>query len=273
MSLNRIDSNFHGQVLTSRSVGGFQLSEITFEPDVSIPLHWHERSFVSLVMRGGYTETHGIRKFVRPTSTLAFHPPALMHADQIHKTGAREFICEFKPIWLAQYQMLSTFLNRPVDTRSGMLVGLGARLYHEFHRVDPISPLVIEGLILELIGELARQNTKARGRVAPRWLKQAKEILRSALPERTSLITVSTVVGVHPVHLAREFRRYYRCTAGEYVRRISIDHACALLSGSDVPLAEIASRIGYSDQSHFTRTFKRLMRMTPTQYRAVVRAR
>ena len=77
---------------------------------------------------------------------------------------------------------------------------------------------------------------------------------------------------MHPVHLAREFRRFQRCTIGEYIRQLRIERACRQLHASDEPLATIASAVGFSDQSHFSRTFKRLIGMTPAGYRATFAA-
>ena len=68
--------------------------------------------------------------------------------------------------------------------------------------------------------------------------------------------------------LAREFRRRFGCSIGDYVRRLRIEFACRELAISDVPLYEIAFAAGFSDHSHFARTFKRATGMTPGAYRA-----
>jgi AraC family transcriptional regulator len=73
-------------------------------------------------------------------------------------------------------------------------------------------------------------------------------------------------VGVHPDHLVHAFRRQYHCTVGEYVRQLRIEFACRQITSSDMPLAEIAVEAGFADQSHFTKTFKRLVGMTPSEF-------
>ena len=64
-----------------------------------------------------------------------------------------------------------------------------------------------------------------------------------------------------------------RLLSGEYIRQLRVEYACRQLSSSSTALAEIASAAGFSDQSHFSRTFKRQIGMTPSQYRAISRAR
>src|SRR5262249_21772677 len=74
---------------------------------------------------------------------------------------------------------------------------------------------------------------------------------------------VAAAVGIHPVHLARVFRYHFGATLGDYVRRLRVEFAARQLITTEETLAGIALAAGFSDQSHFTRTFKRQTGMTP----------
>jgi AraC family transcriptional regulator len=74
-------------------------------------------------------------------------------------------------------------------------------------------------------------------------------------------------VGVHPVHLSRAFRRAYKVNAGDYLHRRRIQQACRILRESTTPIAAIAEELGYTDQSHFSRTFRSITGKTPAKYR------
>jgi AraC family transcriptional regulator len=76
---------------------------------------------------------------------------------------------------------------------------------------------------------------------------------------------------VHPSHLARSFRTYYRESLGGCARRLRLEWAAEKLARSDVPLASLATEAGFVDQSHFTRAFKGQFGMTPARYRAAHR--
>ena len=80
-------------------------------------------------------------------------------------------------------------------------------------------------------------------------------------------------VGVHPVTLARAFRRTFGCTIGEYLRRLRIERAAEQLATGTQPLAEIALAAGFADQSHFSNVFRRRVGMSPSAYRREVRGR
>src|SRR3546814_17031619 len=79
--------------------------------------------------------------------------------------------------------------------------------------------------------------------------------------------------GVHPVHLAREFHRRFGCTVGHYIRQRRIEFACHRLTASRDPLFEVAVEAGFSDQSHLTKPFRRLVGLPPEIGRATGRAR
>ncbi len=105
------------------------------------------------------------------------------------------------------------------------------------------------------------------------WLLQARDLLHDRFSEDLSLSEVAAAVGVHPVHLARVFRKEYGCTLGDYIRKLRVEFACRKLANSETPLAQIALLSGYSDQSHFSNAFRRQMGMTPGEFRRTFRSR
>jgi len=58
----------------------------------------------------------------------------------------------------------------------------------------------------------------------------------------------------------------------DFVRQLRIEYACHELATSELPIVDIALSAGFFDQSHFTRTFKRLTGIVPSQYRQSLRA-
>jgi len=72
--------------------------------------------------------------------------------------------------------------------------------------------------------------------------------------------------------LHRLFRDHVHMTVSAYVMRIRIGAACALLSAEDMPIAHVASEVGYGTIANFERQFNRLQGMTPRDYRAQMRA-
>jgi AraC family transcriptional regulator len=133
--------------------------------------------------------------------------------------------------------------------------------------MDELSHLIVEGLTSEILGEAARYSLKQREPRPLPWLEQARELPHDQFHERLTLSQVAGWVGVHETHVSREFRQYYRSTVGEYIRYLRIEFACRKLSTSGTPLNEIALAAGFTDQSHFAKTFKLYTDMSPATYR------
>jgi AraC family transcriptional regulator len=146
---------------------------------------------------------------------------------------------------------------------------LARRLYRECRRTDDLSPLAVEGLALEVLAEISRPGVADLEKVAPGWVLQIRDLLHDKFQERPSLDDISRVVGIHPAHLARVFRKEFGCTIGDFVRKLRVRHACQQLSTSEAPLARIALDTGFSDQSHFTRVFRQHTGMTPAEFRRI----
>jgi AraC family transcriptional regulator len=269
--MNIRSGRFHGDLLRRTVVAGFTLTERVYTPELKLPEHSHQEPYFCFVLAGSFTEISGQQaRYCRPGSLL-FHPPGEAHSDHFH-TNARCFSLQFGGCGANDPSRWQTKVaGRPLSPPGGRVSQLAARLYREFCMPDPVSGIMIEGLALQMMAETFRQTT-APTRLAPPWLEEAKSILHEQFSDRPSLLNLARSVDVHPVHLAREFRRFYGCTITEYVLQRRLDFACQEMSNSRASLSEIALAAGFFDQSHFTRTFKAQMGMSPNQYRATLSA-
>ena len=270
MSQRLSGGRFYGRLVQRRSAGELILCETRYAPGTELPRHSHEHAYCCLVRQGSYTETYGTRSRTCVPSTVAFHPPGEVHSQRFADAEVWSFNVEFPAAWRQRVGSACAVLNEPTDSRDPALVGLALRLFHEFRHWDPFSPLAAEGLVLELLAAASRLAARAPS-AAPRWLARLEEVLQARFAEALTLAELAGEVGVHPVHLASTFRRQRGCTVGHYLRRLRVDHACRRLADSSDPLAAIALDAGFADQSHFTRTFKRLTGLTPAAYRRLAR--
>ncbi|HZS07506.1 MAG TPA: AraC family transcriptional regulator [Blastocatellia bacterium] len=235
-----------------------------------MPRHEHEPAYFGIVLDGGYSETFGMGLRTREAGPLvtAFHPPGESHSVVFHNRQVRIFRIEIGEAWRRRIEAHSSLPDEPTESSGGVPASLTLRLDGEYQRRDAWSALAIEGLSLEIMAEMARGAAKS-----PRWLEEVRDLLASRPAETHSLEELAAGVGVHPVRLAREFRKRYRSTVGDFVRRLRIEAACKEIAGTDAPLSEIAPAAGFYDQSHFTNTFRRFTGMTPAAYRTACRAR
>jgi AraC family transcriptional regulator len=156
----------------------------------------------------------------------------------------------------------------PKLLQSHETLGLARAIARECISWDESSPMVAEGLCLELLAAAQHKAKTRRAGSVPVWLTQAQELLTDQCAEALSMAAVASTVGVHPAHLARNFSRFFKRTPGEHLRRSRVARAAALLLETDLPLVEIGLRCGFADQSHFTNVFKRQKGLSPAAYRS-----
>jgi len=98
-------------------------------------------------------------------------------------------------------------------------------------------------------------------------LSPAIEEIRMSFGSQLRVPELAKKCGLSVSAFERRFRRDFHLTPTEYVRKVRIHEACRQLLHSDRELAEIAYDSGFSDQSHFTREFRRVMGTSPGTYR------
>lgn len=255
------------RIVKTKDLTNFNLTEAHYPPALRQPRHRHEAASLSFVVAGSYTET--VEKKIRTCQplTLILHPAGESHAVDFHSRPVRILNVSFDSVFRTRLGENSDLLNFPVSRRSKTLAALGTRLFREFSQPDALSPLAIEALVLEILVETTRLKNRETDKKTPRWLAPVKDCLHERFSEPVALEEIAAAAGVHPVHLARVFRRRFGCTIGEYVRGLRVEFARRKLSSTDAPLVEIALSAGFSDQSHLNKTFKTIVGLTPNEYR------
>ncbi|PYT08628.1 MAG: AraC family transcriptional regulator [Acidobacteria bacterium] len=262
---------FLGQTLRAHELADFHITEVFYPNGMHQPEHMHEAALYCFVISGTYIERFGHREEVRLPLAVNFYPTGTSHAESYRAPG-RHLLVELGPRSLASARRFDVKLDRSVSFAGSVATWLFTRIYGEFCNHDSLSSLAIEGMMLELIAETSRR-ARPRERQRPQWLTLVEELLQARFADNLELKHIAALVGRHPAHVARVFRAFKNCTLGEYVRALRIKHAAQRMARTDASLAEIAAATGFSDQSHFSRTFKRQTGLLPSEFRASLRLR
>jgi AraC family transcriptional regulator len=259
---------FFGKTHESIVIESARISKTFYQQGDAQPPHTHARPHLCLTADGTYEEFIGHSKYIFSRGVLTYYHPDQIHSD-VHLTDGVHFIVEVDTRSDSLLETLTPqFIRDPVY--SGKSLALIWRLYEEFTFRDCFSQLILQGLTLELLVESFRKQDAADSiRNRPIWLNPVLGILRSDFSTPPGLSQIANQIGIHPVHLAKTFRRFEGVTVGEYIRRLRIDAAQNKLMAGDEPIVAIALECGFSDQTHFTRVFKKLVGMTPARFRKI----
>ena len=253
-------------------VGGFTITEGIHRNGSELPWHHHETPSICFVLRGAFSEMWRGGSIACTSSTLKITPAGERHWNRFSQGDVRGLLIEPNDATVLAIRPYSAVLDERVSFHGGLMSGMARRVYDEMRRMDAAAPLAIEGLLLELVASASRMREHQSSSGRPRWLEEARDRIHVELADRPTLTGFARSVGVHPVTLARAFRRSFGCTVGEYVRRLRIEHAARQLADTEVSLAEIALAAGFSDQSHFSNLFRRHTGLSPFQFRRAVRS-
>ncbi len=257
----------HGSQIASTSIGGLVLIEAFHAPNLVLPWHMHEHPRMTYLLHGSYVESYKRISHKCKSASVLIKPAGEKHSDHYGEAGARSMIVTL-PTEIAEPEMFACpHLERAYLFQRGETLRIAANLYKEFRSMDSASPLIIEGLVRELIGVVARETSDKLDREIPPWLKMVRERLHDEFPFAPSIAELASAAKVHPDYLSRCFRSHYRMSIGEYARHLRMQWAARELTDSDKPLSEIALGAGFSDQSHFTRIFKQYFQTTPARFR------
>ena len=130
-------------------------------------------------------------------------------------------------------------------------------------------------LAVQLLRQVLAPRQAARGRdgALPRdTLRAVVEYVEAHLDAGPSLGRLAAVARLSPYHFARQFKAATGLPPHQYVILRRVERAKQLLQdGGGLSLAEVAACAGFSDQSHFSHHFKRLVGVTPGQFRTPAR--
>lgn len=258
---------FFGTVCGRLDVAGLVLTETVYDADQEICDHEHADPYSCFVVAGTFHESVAtLASQCHRQGQLIFHPSGEVHSDRFEASGARCFNIQFGARWSEQLEALPVWDRSLFCPASSAATLFAVEALKQFRARDRYSALAIEGLAMGLIAELCRRPQAAFGG-SPAWMQAALDYVHVHFREPFSLRSVALAADVHPVHLARTFRDRRGLSVGGYVRQLRVEYATNQVGGTNRSLSAIALESGFSDQSHFTTVFKKVVGMTPSEYR------
>ncbi|WP_374661799.1 helix-turn-helix domain-containing protein [Inhella sp.] len=257
-----------GLLAQRRSAAGDTLA--LMQPSVpakQLAPHRHDDAHWVLVLQGQYRHGAAGPAHAGHVPLLITNPPRTEHADSFapgQPLHEARFLClqlDARTWWRWQ-QAADLPLHAQAQPAADTLV---ARWLQVLHGDTPLSPLALD----ELLGEALPAGP---AEPAPDWPQRARALLRERVldtPEQPLPLTeLAQRLHLHPVSLARGFRRRWGLSPSAYALSLRLDLAAARLRARpQEPVAEVAAACGFHDQAHLTRQFRAAYGQPPHRWR------
>lgn len=244
---------------------GIVLSEYSYH-EAGTPWHYHENPYFMYVLKGDMTDvTRKGTTQVAPGGLMFYNWQEPHLNEKKSSSDGRGFHLELERKWFDNHKLDIDLWEGSQKVEYPRLHHLIGKIYAEFRMQDIYSNVSIELLLLQLCEQMdlpSNLNYKS----PPMWIKHLQEIIHYS-DEKLSLKYLSEQLGVHPVHISRSIPIYLNQSLGEYIRGQKIKRSVRYLVNQSLSLTQIAYECGFSDQSHFTKTFKNYFGCTPKIFR------
>lgn len=234
--------------------------------------HTHQNPYFTFLLVGNMLETNKKGSYECSAGTLLFHNWQDAHCNVKRPVYTRGFHIELEKGFFDRFQLPLNQVEGSLKLDNPALKLLFRQMYVETKYAGAPEALAIHEALFKVFGLFTPDGIQETAR-QPAWVKKIKEVLNEEDPALLSWDGLAAIARVHPVHLSREFPKYFNTTVGDYLKKLRIEQAAALLAKADITLTQIGYACGFADQSHFIRSFKQAVGVTPLQYRKMITAR
>jgi len=245
-------------------VGDLELMKASYT-DHHFPKHFHEWYVVEIVEHGLNACFCDGQQYETPAGSILLINPGEIHTG--YSVGGRllQYRC-FYP-YPKHFESNPFFTQRVISDRS--LFERLRRAHSELERES--DALASESIVSSVLNALTQKysahaiKTSARMDERPA-IRIARDYMHANFDRQISLQELAQLCSLSSFHFLRAFRKAVGLAPAEYLRNIRIDYAKKLLR-SGMEIIDAASACGFFDQSHLNRHFKRMVGVTPGQYR------
>lgn len=274
--------------LSSKEAGwdGIAMESFSDVPPIAIPDHEHPTHFINLLVKGNITAEWT----VGGKTGIADHSPGTIYMlpagtrDRLTWSGTTSrIVLVMEPRFLARSMEQTAHLHDlelipQWNLRDRHIQSLILALHADLQDGSPAGPLFGESLAVALghylirrhSSRIGRSGTSTQGGMPSVRLNRVVEFMNQNLRRDLRLSELAQVAGMSPHYFCQLFKQSTGYTAYQYVLRQRIESAKRYLRDPKVTLTVASAATGFADQSHFTKVFRRMVGVTPAQFRANV---
>ncbi len=258
-------ADFFGETNQTVRLDGITLTDTEYTHEY-VDWHYHENAYFTFILQGHLIEGNKRETYNCSAGSLLFHNWQETHYNIKPEGDTRGFHIELHHGLFDELDFDISNLQGSFKIENTDVKLLAYKIFEETKFNDDVSAISIQDFLLKLLGNLLRLEKDSQTK-KPEWAKRLREILRDEFSVHHSLGGLAKELNIHPVHLSRDFSKYFHCNLGEYIRKSRVEKSLSLMPNKNLSLTQIAFECGFADQSHFLRCFKHLKGIKPSEYR------
>lgn len=256
------EGQYLGQTIKSYETDMISVKSTLHEKSES-KFHAHRNSYLSILLSGLYSEvTSDSQKIISPCKIL-YRPAHYKHKNQFITDSTKCFNIEFSPEWFERNDINAKKIQPQIQDIQNYPFVL--QLLVDFLQQRKLD------FFEELLMRLITSDEKGTNPLRQPWLGKLVQILDNEIEQNHSLKNLSERVFVHPNYMSRVFKNHFGVTIGQYQMDKKIKAATQKLFIEKNSIAQIALDCGFFDESHFIKTFKACHKITPHQFRMLLK--
>ena len=236
--------------------------------------HDHDEMLVGVTLQGVQRFRCGRSLHVStPGKAILIEPGAIHDGNAPEADGFTYAMLYLPQEWLTptlaqlglpEFSRLAAFRHTLSDDRSlSTTIHRAFLALHEGHG-RLARDQYLDALLVHLCGHLDPAGATAIS--ASPQIQRVRELLHAGMSEDIGLAELASQSGMDRFRLSRQFKAAYGCAPHAYLVQLRLRAARRLLARGNTP-AEVASEVGFADQSHLGRWFQRVYRISPAAYR------
>jgi AraC-like DNA-binding protein len=238
-----------------------RLSLKRFAAEERLSWHEHEESVLCILLRGAMREDAGAGETLHGSGHVIFKPAGVRHRNAFGPAGASILTLAIGDHTSSRLSVAGFPSRRPFTMNVSNASAVVARLVLAMRRR---SPLHCEALALQLLLHVHQSVDSPGSRGAATLAALREAILRYGPGLRVR--DLGRLTGTPSGEIQAAIRQALGLTVRDYVQRVRVEEASRLLAQGE-PISAVAQELGYHDQSHLTRAFKKVLGLTPGAFR------
>lgn len=257
------------RIVSAPAVPGMERIEARFEGKFFEP-HRHDTYAIGVTLSGVQSFRYrGRQEYSLPGRLIVLHPDEIHDGAAATDDGLRYRMLYIEPALVRQGLSHNTdplpFVDAPVIDDPQFRIALLSALSSLDDGLDELDVADLVSQIASGLSRHARHDAARNEQVSQHRLARARDYLQDNSSRTVRSGELEQVTGLDRFTLSRQFRRFFGTSPHRYLIMRRLDEARHLIARGR-PLADIAATVGFADQSHLTRHFKKSFGVTPGRW-------